>query len=484
MKKSLIVLFCVVLTTSLFSQNLSISTTEWPVIHQNNLGTKESTNTGPVGQNILSEKYLGNKPVLMLQGNQYLYYQASQSPYLYAFDPNNIQSGPVFQKYTGAWFPDMGGGMIDNLGNNWWNISGRLIRFNEILSTSDSSELFVIENGGQIPPANGITLLTPNRLMVSTVSNYAWVFNSELDSISNKFKLLDTINFKNFTFTGDSIWKDELIFSPRPIIDDSGYVYLVGGDWLVKLLFNQQTNKLNREIVWAYKNPNDSISDFTLSNPIIINNNICVTASASSTSHEKLYILNKVNGNLVYDITPFPSALGKDALHTLGGIQSSNIIFAICNSPDGDAGVSAYDLNTGLEKWPFVSLKNISEAFCISSSSNKVFLSYSEDAFSAFKIASIDINTGQYSDIYIDSSITVNPTGHLGLIGYTGLIYPTPTGIVRLFDGPLNIFELEESKNKIFKIVDVLGRETTPKNNQILFYIYEDGTIEKRIVIE
>lgn len=191
-----------------------------------------------------------------------------------------------------------------------------------------------------------------------------------------------------------------------------------------------------------------------------------------------------MNGNLVYDITPFPSALGKDALHTLGGIQSSNIIFTICNSPDGDAGVSAYDLNTGLEKWPFFSLKNISEAFCISSSSNKVFLSYSEDAFSAFKIASIDINTGQYSDIYIDSSITVNPTGHLGLIGYTGLIYPTPTGIVRLFDGPLNIFELEESKNKIFKIVDVLGRETTPKNNQILFYIYEDGTIEKRIVIE
>ena len=31
-----------------------------------------------------------------LLGNQYLYYQAFQSPYLYAFDPNNIHSVTVF----------------------------------------------------------------------------------------------------------------------------------------------------------------------------------------------------------------------------------------------------------------------------------------------------------------------------------------------------------------------------------------------------
>ena len=37
---------------------------------------------------------------------------------------------------------------------------------------------------------------------------------------------------------------------------------------------------------------------------------------------------------------------------------------------------------------------------------------------------------------------------------------------------------------KLVKIIDVLGRETIPKSNIPLFYIYDDGTVEKRIVIE
>jgi len=42
----------------------------------------------------------------------------------------------------------------------------------------------------------------------------------------------------------------------------------------------------------------------------------------------------------------------------------------------------------------------------------------------------------------------------------------------------------EENTNKnILKITDLLGRETK-QTNQPLFYIYDDGTVEKRIVIE
>ena len=36
----------------------------------------------------------------------------------------------------------------------------------------------------------------------------------------------------------------------------------------------------------------------------------------------------------------------------------------------------------------------------------------------------------------------------------------------------------------LLKIVDVLGRESKAKPNTPLFYIYEDGTLEKRLVIE
>jgi hypothetical protein len=43
----------------------------------------------------------------------------------------------------------------------------------------------------------------------------------------------------------------------------------------------------------------------------------------------------------------------------------------------------------------------------------------------------------------------------------------------------------EHSTNKeLLKVIDLLGRETPYKKRTPLFYIYDDGTVEKRIVIE
>ena len=43
----------------------------------------------------------------------------------------------------------------------------------------------------------------------------------------------------------------------------------------------------------------------------------------------------------------------------------------------------------------------------------------------------------------------------------------------------------EQFTNKeILKIADILGRETKGTKNEALFYIYDDGTVEKRMVIE
>jgi len=41
-----------------------------------------------------------------------------------------------------------------------------------------------------------------------------------------------------------------------------------------------------------------------------------------------------------------------------------------------------------------------------------------------------------------------------------------------------------KSIKKLIKIVDVLGRETKKAKNEPLFYIYDDGTVEKKIVVE
>ena len=46
-----------------------------------------------------------------------------------------------------------------------------------------------------------------------------------------------------------------------------------------------------------------------------------------------------------------------------------------------------------------------------------------------------------------------------------------------------SIFDPFNKKN-LTKITDLLGRETDGKRNTPLFYIYDDGTVEKRITID
>ena len=40
------------------------------------------------------------------------------------------------------------------------------------------------------------------------------------------------------------------------------------------------------------------------------------------------------------------------------------------------------------------------------------------------------------------------------------------------------------NNRKLINVVDILGRKTTPVSNILLFYIYNDGTVEKKIIIE
>ena len=44
--------------------------------------------------------------------------------------------------------------------------------------------------------------------------------------------------------------------------------------------------------------------------------------------------------------------------------------------------------------------------------------------------------------------------------------------------------EEHSTNKKLLKITDILGREAKGTKNEVLFYIYDDGTVEKRIVIE
>ena len=47
----------------------------------------------------------------------------------------------------------------------------------------------------------------------------------------------------------------------------------------------------------------------------------------------------------------------------------------------------------------------------------------------------------------------------------------------------INISE-QNPERKLLTIKDMLGRETEVKNNSILFYLYDDGAVEKRIIVK
>ena len=47
-----------------------------------------------------------------------------------------------------------------------------------------------------------------------------------------------------------------------------------------------------------------------------------------------------------------------------------------------------------------------------------------------------------------------------------------------------SIDDFVEEKNRLINVVDFLGRQSKGLKNQPLFYIYDDGTVEKKIFFE
>ena len=60
-----------------------------------------------------------------------------------------------------------------------------------------------------------------------------------------------------------------------------------------------------------------------------------------------------------------------------------------------------------------------------------------------------------------------------------------PVGLKLQVDAVIsNTLEMEPKGKNLIKVVDVLGKETILKNNTPLFYMYENGSVEKKIVVE
>ena len=117
-----------------------------------------------------------------------------------------------------------------------------------------------------------------------------------------------------------------------------------------------------------------------------------------------------------------------------------------------------------------------------------------ENMNNGVKISSIGPNDGNnYTSGYISqinfADLFVNPNEE-GPITFTADISSELGDNVYFIDSsiiincPSTTIENIGSLKRLVKVVDLLGRESNEENNKILFYLYSDGTVEKKIIIE
>ena len=88
--------------------------------------------------------------------------------------------------------------------------------------------------------------------------------------------------------------------------------------------------------------------------------------------------------------------------------------------------------------------------------------------------------TGEVTDII---SFSFNGHSIIVLAGGGFIIYTAIKEIWHMI-GTTNLSEKKASQKKLVKVVDILGREARKKIGSFLFYIYNDGSIEKKYFIE
>ncbi len=69
-------------------------------------------------------------------------------------------------------------------------------------------------------------------------------------------------------------------------------------------------------------------------------------------------------------------------------------------------------------------------------------------------------------------------------VAYANANWEKDSGCVFFTDCFPSSIQNYTSNKKIIKVLDVFGRSVIPKPNMTLFYIYDDGTTEKKLIIE
>jgi len=306
---------------------------------------------------------------------------------------------------------------------------------------------------------------------------------SYLDCSSNQLTSLDLSGISIFLFNNSVplySWSDQQNSLNNPnlyCIDvDSAYIYASPG--IIALL--------NTVLV------TDTFSNFCLDcsqafgcidtlacnyNPIsIYSDSSCIFPSLNQQSFSICDGDNVVVGNSVYNT----SGLYTDSLTTSTGCDSIvytsiNVIsntgiqqsFSICDGDNVVVGNSVYN-TSGLYTDSLTTSTG-----CDSIVYTNIAMDYNSSSYDTLSVSASIVWNGLSLSVSGDYSTTlINSAGCDSIVNLNLTV--TTTGIS----------DIANTEKFLLRITNMLGQETPYKRNTPLFYIYDDGTVEKRIVIE
>jgi len=140
---------------------------------------------------------------------------------------------------------------------------------------------------------------------------------------------------------------------------------------------------------------------------------------------------------------------------------------------------------TGIEDFT-----QLSELYCHDNQITELDLSNNPNLFefncNNNSLVSLDVSNGNNSGLWYFTALN-NPQLYciaVNDIAFANYYWLKDSGCVFSTNcSTSSVRDFNEFKTLI-KIVDVFGREVVPKPNMTLFYIYSNGTVEKRIVLE
>ena len=92
------------------------------------------------------------------------------------------------------------------------------------------------------------------------------------------------------------------------------------------------------------------------------------------------------------------------------------------------------------------------------------------------------IQQGQVFEAKAGDEIEIGSISN-GFYGYDNCISDHRPVAIKLFQTPSNVEEENKAPSKLKGIRDIQGRKTLPQSNNLQFYYYENGTVEKHFII-